>query len=317
MPKKKGCLGFSMPVAIIVAVLLFALLILGLLAGPIGQSFGIHMPEWMTVGSPHPELPAETVFHIGGFAVKNSMIGMWITILFLVLFSWAVTRRMKVIPGRLQSIFESILGWLYDLCCSVAGPENGRRFFPIVATIFLLVGFNAWFGLIPGFGSITIHTEEGVVPLIRAANTDLNTPLAIAIVSFVFVEFTALRTLGIKYMKKFLNFGEFNRAVGMIFKGKVGSGLFGLFTGVINIFTGLLEGLAEFIRIISLTFRLFGNMTAGEILLLVVAFLLPFVVPVVFYGLELLIGFIQALIFSGLTLIYVAVAVTPHEEEAH
>jgi len=105
--------------------------------------------------------------------------------------------------------------------------------------------------------------------------------------------------------------------MGKIFKGKVGEGAFGLFTGVINIFTGLLEGLAEFIRIISLTFRLFGNMTAGEILLLVVAFLIPFVVPVFFFGLELLIGFIQALIFAGLTLIYVSVAVTPHEEEAH
>lgn len=318
MPKKKkGCLGFSLPAVIFTAVLVVALLVLGFLAGPIGKSFGFSLPEWITVPNPHPELPAETVFHISGFAIKNSMIAMWITMLFLVIFSFVVTRRMKIVPGRLQSVFEAILGWLYDLCCSVAGPENGRRFFPIVATIFLLVGFNAWFGLVPGFGSITAHTAEGVVPLIRPANTDINTPLAIALVSFVFVEITALRSVGIRYLKKFLNFGEFSHSVGKIFKGKVGSGLFGLVTGGINIFTGLLEGLAEFIRIISLTFRLFGNMTAGEILLLVAAFLLPFVVPVVFYGLELLIGFIQALIFSGLTLIYVTVAVTPHEEEAH
>ncbi len=105
-----------------------------------------------------------------------------------------------------------------------------------------------------------------------------------------------------------------------LFRGKLKAGLSGLFTGAINIFTGFLEGLSEFIRIISLTFRLFGNMTAGEILLLVAAFLVPWIFAIPFYGLELLIGFIQALIFGGLTLIFLILAVTPHEEheeEAH
>jgi F-type H+-transporting ATPase subunit a len=102
-----------------------------------------------------------------------------------------------------------------------------------------------------------------------------------------------------------------------VFKGDLKSGFIGLFAGGINIFTGLLEGFTEVIRIVSLTFRLFGNMTAGEILLLVVAFLVPWLFAVPFYGLELLIGFIQALIFAGLTLIFVTVAVIPHEDEAH
>ena len=91
----------------------------------------------------------------------------------------------------------------------------------------------------------------------------------------------------------------------------------GMFSGIVQFFASILEGLSEFIRIISLTFRLFGNMTAGEILLLMIAFLVPMLVPIVFYGLELLIGFIQALIFSGLTLIYLSLATSPHEEEQH
>jgi F-type H+-transporting ATPase subunit a len=143
-------------------------------------------------------------------------------------------------------------------------------------------------------------------------------PLALALISFVFVEYFGLRTLGIRYLGKFINAGGFLRSMRLIVGGKFKTGLSGLGTGVINIFIGLLEGLSEFIRIISFTFRLFGNMTAGEILLLVATFLVPFLFAVVFYGLELLVGFVQALIFAGLTLIFLTVAVTSHAaEEAH
>jgi F-type H+-transporting ATPase subunit a len=269
----------------------------------------------LSVAKPDPQLPAETVFRIFGFPITNSIIGAWITIIFLVLFSYFITRRMKLVPGRLQALFEFLVGWLYDLCCSVAGEKNGRRFFPVVATIFLFVGFNAWLALLPGFGSITAHTAGGEVSLIRAANTDINMPLALAITSFIFVEFYGLRTLGTRYIGKFLNFKDFFRAVRQMFTGKVKAGISGLFSGVMAIFTGLLEGLSEFIRIISLTFRLFGNMTAGEILLLVAVFLVPWLFAIPFYGLELLIGFIQAIIFGGLTLIFLTLAVESHEEE--
>jgi F-type H+-transporting ATPase subunit a len=312
---KRGCLGCSFPVLIGLMVVLLALLIVGFAAGPLGQSLlgDIGLPDWLSVPRPAPELPAEEVFHIFGFPITNSIIAAWITIIFLVGFSYAVTRRMKLVPGRLQAAFEFLIGWLYDLCCSVAGDKNGRKFFPVVATIFLFVGFNAWLALLPGFGSITV----GDVHLLRAANTDINMPLALALVSFVFVEFTGLRALGARYLSKFINVKEFRRSIGNLFRGRFSEGLFGLFTGIMNIFTGFLEGLSEFIRVISLTFRLFGNMTAGEILLLVAAFLVPYLFTLPFYGLELIIGFIQALIFAGLTLIFVTVAVAPHEEEAH
>ena len=321
MAKKRGCLGCSFPLVIGLLVVFLVIFIVGFVIGPLGQSMlGIEMPEWLSglvVDRPAPPLPAETVFHIFGFPITNSVIGAWITIIVLVGISYIITRRMKLVPGRLQAAFEFLIGWLYDLCVSVAGEENGRRFFPVVATIFLLVGFNAWLALLPGFGSITAHTAEGEIHLIRAANTDINMPLALALTSFVFVEFYGLKTLGIRYLGKFLNFRELFAAFGQLAKGKVIAGVQGLFTGGMTVFAGLLEGLSEFIRIISLTFRLFGNMTAGEILLLVVAFLIPWLFAIPFYGLELLIGFIQAIIFGGLTLIFLTLAVQPHEEEAH
>jgi len=300
-------------------VVFLVLLIVGFAIGPLGQSlFGdIGLPDWLSVPRPEPELPAETIFHLFGFPVTNSIIAAWITIIFLVGLSYAVTRRMKLIPGRLQAALEFLIGWLYDLCCSVAGEENGRRFFPVVATIFLFVAFNAWLALLPGFGSIMAHTAQGEVHLLRPANTDINMPLALALTSFVFVELFGLRVLGIRYLGKFFNFGEFVRGVKLLFQGKVKDSIFGIFTGAIAIFTGLLEGLSEMIRIVSLTFRLFGNMTAGEILLLVAAFLIPWLFAIPFYGLELLIGFIQAIIFGGLTLIFLTLAVEAHGEEAH
>ncbi len=114
-----------------------------------------------------------------------------------------------------------------------------------------------------------------------------------------------------------MNFGNFFRSTGHIFRGRIKAGISGVFTGVIDIFIGFLELMSELIRLISFTFRLFGNMTAGEILIVVAAFLIPLGVDWVVYGLELLIGFIQALVFSGLTLAFVTMAVASHEEEPH
>jgi F-type H+-transporting ATPase subunit a len=317
--KKRGCLGCSFPVLIIVVIIILAIFLMGFMAGPIGSKLFGEMSwlSWMTVQAPELHLPAPALFHIFGLPITNTMLAGWITVLFLVIFSWAITRRMKLIPGRLQTAFEFILGWMFDFCKSVAGEENGRRFFPVVCTIFLFVAFNAWLSLIPGFGSITVAVDGVKHELFRGANTDLNTPLAIALVSFVFVEYYGLRMVGVKYLRRFVNIGGFFRSAGQVFRGKVKKGLSGLFSGFVDIFVGGLEALSEFIRIVSFTFRLFGNMTAGEILLLIAAFLVPWVAALPFYGLEMLVGFVQALIFSGLTLVFVSLAVTPHEAEGH
>jgi F-type H+-transporting ATPase subunit a len=309
-------LGCSFPLLIGIIVIFLALFIIGFAAGPLGKSlFGdIGLPSWLSVPQPTPKLPAEQVFSLFGFPITNSVIGAWITIIAVVIFSYLVTRRMKVVPGRWQGVFEFLLGWLYDFCQNVAGKKNGRRFFPVVATIFLFVAFNAWLSLIPGFGSIEIVNAEGHhVHLFRGANTDINMPLALALISFVFVEYFGLKSLGIRYLGKFINVGVFLRSLKHLARGRIKAGFSGLITGCINIFVGMLEALSEFVRIISFTFRLFGNMTAGEILLLIAAFLIPFLFALPFYGLEILVGFVQALIFAGLTLVFLTLAVTRHE----
>jgi len=312
-PKKRGCLGCSFPVLVIIAIIALAIVILGFLAGPIGSKLIGEMEwlSWMTVESPEPHLPAPVLFHVLGLPITNTMLAGWITVIFLAVISWAVTRRMKLVPGRLQAAFEFLLGWIFDLCGSIAGEENGRRFFPVVCTIFLFVLFNAWLSLIPGFGSILFGHHE----LLRGSNTDVNTPLAIALVSFIFVIFYGIKDARMGFVRQYLNFGRLFRSIGKLFKGKFDP--IEIFSGAIDIFVGGLEVLSLLIRNVSFTFRLFGNMTAGEILLLIAAFLVPWVLALPFYGLELLVGFVQALIFAGLTLVFVTMAVSPHEGEAH
>jgi len=315
---KRGCLGFSFPILAGVLVVLLVLFVIGLISGPLGRSmFGdLGLPSWLAVPRPHPRLPAEEVFHLFGVPIANSVVGAWLTIIVLVGLSYAVTHRIRLIPGRLQGVLEFALGWLYNLCQEVAGEENGRRFFPIVTTIFLFVMMNAWLSLLPGFGSITITTSEGeAVHLLRGANTDINMPLALALMSFVSVFYFGVRSLGVHYLGKFVNVGQFLGGLRHLTRGKLGAGLSGMFIGVINIFIGFIEALSNLVRIVSFTLRLFGNMTAGEILLLIAVFLVPFLFALPFYGLELLVGFVQALIFGGLTLIFLTVAVAAHGAE--
>ena len=319
MPKR-GFWGFSSPVVVGVLFVVLVLFLVSLLSGALGSSlFGdLGLPSWLSVPQPHPELPAGVVFHLLGFPITNSIIAAWLSIIVLVGISYAVTRRLKLIPTRVQSMLESALGWLLNFCQDVAGKENGRRFFPVVATIFLFVITNAWLSLIPGFGSILITNAEGeVVELFRGANTDINLPLALALISFIFVEYWGIRSFGgLRYLRKFVNVGQFFRSIGQLVRGRLRAGISGLFTGIVDIFVGILEALSELVRIISFTFRLFGNMTGGEILLLMILFLVPFILAIPFYGLELLIGFVQALIFAGLTLVFATIAVTHHEAEA-
>jgi F-type H+-transporting ATPase subunit a len=182
---------------------------------------------------------------------------------------------------------------------AVLGPEMARKAFPVVATIFFFVLFNAWLALLP-FYQFLGFTVDGQIKahLLRSAGTDLNLPLALALVSFVFVEYWGLRAHGFSYLKKFF-------ALGNLFRGRP--------TGLIDAYVGFLEGFSEVVRVISFTFRLFGNMTAGELLVVMITFLLPFVAIELFFALELLIGLVQAIIFGALTLIFLSVAVR-HQE---
>jgi len=317
---KRGCLGFSVPVVVGVLLVFLVLFLVSLISGALGNSlFGdLGLPSWLSVPQPALKLPAEVVFHLLGFPITNSIITAWLSIIVLVGICYAVTHRLKLIPTRLQSMLEAALGWLLNFCQEVAGEKNGRRFFPVVATIFLFVITNAWLSLLPGFGSIFVTNTEGeAVHLLKGANTDINLPLALALISFIFVEYWGIRSLGgLRYLRKFVNVSQFFRSVGQLFRGRLRAGISGLFMGIIDIFVGFLEALSELVRIISFTFRLFGNMTAGEMLLLLAIFLIPWVLALPFYGLELLVGLVQALIFGGLTLVFATIAASAHEAEA-
>jgi F-type H+-transporting ATPase subunit a len=323
--QKKKLLGCSFPVVIVIAVLLILAILVSFAGGPVGTKLlgGIvKLPSWMQVPAPAPELPAEALFHIGTFPVTNTLATTWISIAIIIILAALATRRMKLVPGRLQALFEYAASTLLNLCESIAGPKYGRQVFPICATIFVLVFVNAWTSLIPGYGSIvgaiTEHGETIWVPLLRGANTDINLPLALAIIAFTTTWIFGFRASGIKYLGQFFQFKKLGRGVKEIFTGKVKSGLGNIAFGAIDIFVGILELISNVIRLVSFTFRLFGNMTAGEVLLLTISFLVPWGLSIVFYGLEMLVGVVQALAFSMLTLIFTSIAVAgQHSEEGH
>ena len=239
------------------------------------------------------------------FAVTNTMLSAWLTSVIMLVFFIGGARNPKVIPSRLQALVEMLFELVLNFASSILGPEMGRRAFPVVATIFFFVLFNAWLAifLIPIYQAVGYGANVGgefklATHLIRPAGTDLNFPLAIALVSFVFVEYWGFRAHGFGYLKKFFAFGDLLR---------------GRPSGLINVFVGILELVSEFVRIVSFTFRLFGNMTAGEILVVMITFLVPFIATQFVFGLELLVGLIQSVIFAGLTLVFLSVAVS-HEE---
>jgi len=293
------------------------LFIVGLIFGPLGSSFlGKEPPGVFKVPRPNVELPSEAVFHIGHFSVTNTLIASWFTIIVLVVLSFVFTYKMKLIPGRRQAMGEAIVEGLLNFVESVSGKKHARMLFPGVATIFIYVISNAYLALLPFFGSIGIIEHDGkFAPLFRSANTDVNVPLSIAIMSFIFVETWGMRSVGVfHYLSEFINVGQMGQGFKELLTGKIKPAIMNIVFGFISLFVGVLEIFSHLTRMLSFTFRLFGNMTAGEILILVSCFLIPLVFTIPFYGLELLIGLIQALIFSGLTLVFGTIASTPHEE---
>ncbi|MBI2858628.1 MAG: F0F1 ATP synthase subunit A [Chloroflexi bacterium] len=302
---------------LILGIVFFALLAVSLAIGGLGSSFLGREPF---AKAPVPEIPAEVIGHIGPMPVSNTMLTSFITVIVLVVVGLMATRKMKLVPNArgLQNLVEWGIEKLIGLVEGVVGHERGRKFFPFIATIFLFVFANAWLGLLPGYGSIVIHQvhegREVEVPLLRAANTDLNLTLALALASFVFVESLGFAYNGFfGYAKKFVNLGALGRGFGKLFTGKIKAGLTGIFMGIIEAFVGIVELISELVRLVSFSFRLFGNMIAGEILLLIMFFLVPFVVPVIFYGLETMVGLIQAMIFAMLTLVFASMATAKHE----
>jgi F0F1-type ATP synthase membrane subunit a len=447
----------------LVGLVVLILFIVGLAGGAIGRGMGIDLlPQLLKVPSLEIEsfFSGEPIFLTDGpFPITNTLIASWVTMIVASLFAFAATRKMKIIPGRLQALVEMAMEGLINFIESVAGHKNGRRFFPMIATIFIFVMFNAYLALLPVYGPgihVTTHSkietkEAGTVseilvhpiveeedeviaviettdgeheivapeageieysvregdtvavgdpvavmigetghgaaietpvagevvklelqrrieeneqpvakivtetgetvivyspkdklgeleydvevndvvsaddelavltstpPFLRSASTDINMTLAMALLAVLFIELMGLTGRGFKhYISEYINVGELLRGMKLFLKGKIVDGLMATVTGVINVIIGGLEFISHMTRMVSFAFRLFGNMTAGEILVVSATFLIPWIMAMPFYGLELLIGFIQALIFGGLTLVFASIAVGHGSEE--
>ncbi|MFA6918442.1 MAG: F0F1 ATP synthase subunit A [Candidatus Gracilibacteria bacterium] len=246
-----------------------------------------------------PTLASEPVFHIGEFAVRNTHITSIFTLLVLLAIGLVLRRKQyQLVPGGFQNLMEALIGGLFGFFSGVVGDEEKtKKFFPLVTTIFLYVILSNWMGLLPGFGSIGIWEEMGeeglvLVPILRSTFADVNMTFALALISVTSCQIFGFSMLGLKgYGGKFF-INPLKNPVGC--------------------FVGLLELMSEVSKMISFSFRLFGNVFAGEVLLLVIAFLVPYVAPVPFYGLEIFVGFIQALVFGFLTLVFLKIATTSH-----
>lgn len=239
-------------------------------------------------------LAAEKIFQIGPLPITNSILTTWIVTLILLSFAFFAVRKITAVPQGLQNIAEVMVETLQDLVSSIAG-EKTKVFLPIIASFFFFILFGNYLGLLPGIGSIGFFEQENghkvFVPLLRSINSDLNTTAALAIVSLITTHLLAIKYLGLgHYLKKFFSLNP------------------------IFLFVGLLEVIGEFTKILSLSFRLFGNIFAGEVLLTTASTkLFAFIVPIPFYFLEILVGFVQALIFAMLTLVFMVILTSKAE----
>lgn len=237
-------------------------------------------------------LRAEEIFNIGSFTVTNSLLLAFIVVAVLAIFSVIFRNKIKLVPGYIQSIVEAGVEALLNLMSSVLGSrDEAEKHLPLIATIFIFILISNWLGLLPGVGSFILNHGEKSTPLLRAPAADLNFTLALAIMAVFATNFFGIISLGIfKHLKKFFNFSN-----------------------PINFYVGILELLSEISRIVSFSFRLFGNIFAGEVLLIIMFFLFSYLLPIPFLMMELFFGMIQAFIFAMLTLVFLA-SHTAHTE---
>ncbi|MGA2512240.1 MAG: F0F1 ATP synthase subunit A [Candidatus Limnocylindrales bacterium] len=226
-------------------------------------------------------------------SISSTILTMWIVMIFILLLAFVATRRMRLVPGRLQNAVEWAYEFGYDFAVGIGG-EGARRYFPIFAAYFIFILFSNWSGLVPPVGKI----EQ-----LRAPTSDVNVTIGLALTSFMVFEGEGFRRLGIRgYLGKFFPIGEFRHGIG--------AGLLAMYVGIIELFL-------EFVKPVTLSMRLFGNIYGGEVALAVITALTLAVVPVALIGLESLLNLIQALIFSVLTLMFILIAIEGHGTEEH
>ncbi len=233
------------------------------------------------------------VGHIGDLPITATLITVWLVMVLLIGLAVSVKIRLNPIPATLQNLAELVVGGAYQYVYEVLGDRKVTdAYFPVIATIFIFIlGIN-WVGLIPGVGAFGFYDEHHhLVPLLYPGSTDLNITIGLAIVAFVTIELAGVVAIGLwKYVGKFINFRS---PMGFVL--------------------GFIELISELARLISFSFRLFGNIFAGKTLLLVTMFFVPYILPVPIYAYELFVGLIQAAVFAILTLFFIKLAI----EEPH
>jgi len=237
-------------------------------------------------------LKAHELFSIGGFGVTNSLFSTLVVSLALICISIISYRKISIIPGTFQSVVEMGTEWLLGLMEGMLGTaKKAEQYFPLVATIFIFIMMCNLSGILPGVGSLHLGHEGHEISLFRSPAADLNFTLAFAVISVITTNIIGMMAVGVfSHIGKFINFSN-----------------------PIKFFIGILELVSEVAKIISLSFRLFGNVFAGEVLLIIVFFLVPYVVPLPFLFLEVFVGLIQAFVFAMLTLVSIALHTATHE----
>ncbi|MGA2418115.1 MAG: F0F1 ATP synthase subunit A [Candidatus Staskawiczbacteria bacterium] len=238
-------------------------------------------------------LKAQQLFSIGSFNVTNGLVLTLVVSLILIIFSLYFRSKIKMVPGKLQGAVEMGTEMLLGLMDStLGGMEAAEKYFPLIATIFIFILCSNLLGIFPGVGSLTFNATAGQIPLFRSPAADLNFTLAFAVISVIVTNIIGMASVGIfKHLGKYFNF-----------------------KGPIDFFIGILELISELAKIISLSFRLFGNVFAGEVLMIIISFLAAYIIPLPFLFLELFVGMIQAFIFAMITLVSISLHTSVHEE---
>lgn len=245
----------------------------------------------------HVVLKAEEVFNLFGFPFTNSLLMTVITTILLLAFAFFMRSKLALIPGKLQAgvemLFEGVLNYMTE---TLESEKLARLFFPLIMTVFLFVLLANELAFLPGVGSILVDHLGATVPLLRAPAADLNMTLALAIIAFMVIEIAGIAMLGFfKYAGKYVNFSS-----------------------PVNFAVGLIELISNVGRLISFSFRLFGNVFAGEVMIAVALFFAAYLVPVPLMAFEIFVGFIQAVVFAMLILFFIKLSIMePHGNEAH
>jgi F-type H+-transporting ATPase subunit a len=247
----------------------------------------------------HITLKAEQIFSVFGLPITNTVLMTWVVMAVLLAVAFMVGRGLTLMPGRFQNAVEMLFEYLYGYVRETLESDRlARRYFPLIASIFLFILTANFFEFLPVFGTIgLVEGEHELVPLFHVPSADLNTTLALAIISFFVIELSGILTLGVlKYGSKFVNFSG----------------------GAMGFIVGLLELIGNLARLISFSFRLFGAIFAGEVLLMVIGTFVPLLLPVPLMAFEMFIGLLQAGIFAILTLAFIKIAIAePHGSHAH